>query len=243
VQIAAPRLATREELLRFHEAPHVQWVELRSRIGSGIIDDEDTPAYPGVYEAHATRVGCALDALARIMEGSARRAFQPVGGLHHARRHRGAGFCVFSDIGVVIETLRSHHGVRRIAYIDIDAHHGDGVFDSYEADPDLIFAGIHEDGRFSIQARAMRATPAKAPRRGPRSTFHWRRARAITNSLSRGRRSRRISCAISRSSSSCKRALTASPAIRWPICVSRRTRTRMPRAASSHWPSNLRMGA
>jgi acetoin utilization protein AcuC len=148
VRIAAPRLATRDELLRFHDAAHVQWVEVRSRIGSGLIDDEDTPAYPGVYEAHAHRVGAALEGLSRIMAGEARRSFQPIGGLHHARRHRGAGFCVFSDIGVVIESLRREHGVQKVAYVDIDAHHGDGVYDSYAGDAQLIFADIHEDGRF-----------------------------------------------------------------------------------------------
>jgi len=147
VRLGEPRLATREELLRFHSASHVNWVQLCSQQGSGFIDDADTPAYPGVYEDAAHRVGTALDALSRLMAGTARRSFQPVGGMHHARRERGAGFCPFSDIGVVIETLRAQNGIRRIAYVDIDAHHGDGVFYSYERDPDLIIADIHQDGR------------------------------------------------------------------------------------------------
>jgi acetoin utilization protein AcuC len=82
------------------------------------------------------------------MAGEARRSFQPIGGMHHARRGRSAGFCVFNDLGGVIDTLREQYGIRRIAYVDIDVHHGDGVFYSYEADPDLVFADIHEDGRF-----------------------------------------------------------------------------------------------
>lgn len=140
--------ATPESLLRFHDEGHVKWVEMRSRIGTGLIDDEDTPAYPGIYEDQAMRVGSAVDGLARIMNGEARRTFQPVGGLHHARRHRAAGFCVFSDIGVVIEILRNRYDLQRIAYVDIDAHHADGIFYSYESDPAVIFADIHEDGRF-----------------------------------------------------------------------------------------------
>ena len=68
--------------------------------------------------------------------------------LHHARRDAAAGFCVFNDLGVAIETLRAVHGIRRVAYVDIDAHHGDGVFYAFEGDADLIFADIHEDGRF-----------------------------------------------------------------------------------------------
>ena len=82
------------------------------------------------------------------MSGECRRTFLPIGGLHHARRDRAAGFCVFNDVGVVIETLRSKYGIARIAYVDIDVHHGDGLYYPYESDPDLIFADLHEDGRY-----------------------------------------------------------------------------------------------
>ena len=68
--------------------------------------------------------------------------------MHHARRDSAAGFCVFNDVGVLIENLRAHHGIRRIAYVDIYAHHGDGVFYAFESDPDLIVVDIHEDGRY-----------------------------------------------------------------------------------------------
>jgi acetoin utilization protein AcuC len=72
----------------------------------------------------------------------------PIAGLHHAGRHQAAGFCVFNDCGIAIEQLRSRYGVARVAYVDIDAHHGDGVFYAFESDPQLIFADLHEDGRF-----------------------------------------------------------------------------------------------
>jgi acetoin utilization protein AcuC len=148
VTLAAPRQATREELLRFHDAKHVDWVETRSRIGTGYLDYGDTPAFPGVLEAASTVAGSALEGLHRVMAGDARRTFQPIGGMHHARRGRSAGFCVFNDLGGVIDTLRAQYGIRKVAYVDIDVHHGDGVFYSYETDPDLVFADIHEDGRF-----------------------------------------------------------------------------------------------
>jgi len=82
------------------------------------------------------------------MQGDAERAFVPIGGLHHAGRNCAAGFCVFNDCGVAAEHLRKKHGLQRIAYVDIDAHHGDGMFYGFEDDPDLIFADVHEDGRF-----------------------------------------------------------------------------------------------
>jgi len=148
VTLAAPRQATREELLRFHDAKHVDWVETRSRIGTGYLDYGDTPAFPGVLEAASAVAGSAFEGLHRVMAGDARRTFQPIGGMHHARRGRSAGFCVFNDLGGVIDTLRAQYGIRKVAYVDIDVHHGDGVFYSYETDPDLVFADIHEDGRF-----------------------------------------------------------------------------------------------
>lgn len=146
--LCGPRKATAEEIGRFHGDDHVTRVHELSRIGHGTIDYGDTPAFPGVYEVSANVVGAALDGLARVMAGEALRTFQPIGGLHHARRDNAAGFCVFNDCGVVIDTLRSHYGIQRVAYVDIDVHHGDGLFYPYEDDADLIYADIHEDGRF-----------------------------------------------------------------------------------------------
>ena len=82
------------------------------------------------------------------MSGEVYRTFQPIGGLHHARRDTGAGFCVFNDCGVVIDTLRSKYGIKRVAYVDIDVHHGDGLYYPYERDPEVFVADIHEDGMF-----------------------------------------------------------------------------------------------
>lgn len=148
VSVCEPKPATREEIERFHTAEHVERVDKLSQLGYGSIDYGDTPAYPGVYDASAAVVGTALEGLARVMSGECLRTFQPIGGLHHARRETAAGFCVFNDCGVVIDTLRDQYGIERIAYVDIDVHHGDGLFYPYEDDPTLIYADIHEDGRF-----------------------------------------------------------------------------------------------
>ena len=148
VQVLAPRIATRDELLRFHTGRYVESVADRSITGGGYLDYGDTPAFPGMFEAACSVAGTALDALERVMAGATLRTFQPVGGLHHARADAAAGFCVFNDLAIVIRSLRDTHGVRRIAYVDIDVHHGDGVFYPFERDPELIFADIHEDGRY-----------------------------------------------------------------------------------------------
>jgi acetoin utilization protein AcuC len=122
-------------------------VKKHSADGTGFLDYGDTPAFVGVFEAGCCVVGSTLDAAAALVNAEVERAFVPIAGLHHARPDTAAGFCVFNDIGVVVNTLRAVHGVKRIAYVDIDAHHGDGVFYAFEDDPELYIADIHEDGR------------------------------------------------------------------------------------------------
>ncbi|GAB4349345.1 MAG: acetoin utilization protein AcuC [Gammaproteobacteria bacterium] len=148
VHVHEPVMARREEIERFHTPEYVEKVIRQSESGQGFLDYGDTPAFPGVYEAAAYVVGSAVDGARRLMEKEARHVFIPIAGLHHARRDMAGGFCVFNDCGVVIETLRAEYGLKRVAYVDIDAHHGDGVFYSFEDDPDLLFADLHEDGRY-----------------------------------------------------------------------------------------------
>jgi acetoin utilization protein AcuC len=148
ITYAAPRRGTAEELALFHTAEYIDFVSQMSAGGTGYLDGGDTPAYPGIFDSASVVVGTTLAAVDAVMAGHARRAFVPIAGLHHAARAQAAGFCVFNDCGVAIEYLRSRHKLRRIAYVDIDAHHGDGVFYGFVSDPDLLFADIHEDGRF-----------------------------------------------------------------------------------------------
>lgn len=143
-----PRSATAEELEAFHTAGYIEMVRKRSETGGGYLDGGDTPAFRGVFEAAANVAGSTLVALEAILAGQCRRAFVPIAGLHHAGRSHAAGFCVFNDCGIAAEILRRRYGMRRIAYVDIDAHHGDGVFYAFEDDPEFFFADIHEDGRY-----------------------------------------------------------------------------------------------
>ncbi|HHH43437.1 MAG TPA: acetoin utilization protein AcuC [Gammaproteobacteria bacterium] len=148
VAVREPVQATETQLLRFQEPAYVEQVKAQSLSGEGYLDACDTPAFPGVYEAASTVVGTVLAALDDVINGRCRQAFVPIAGLHHARRDSAAGFCVFNDCGVAIETLRRQYGVRRVAYVDIDAHHGDGVFYAFEDDAELVFVDFHEDGRY-----------------------------------------------------------------------------------------------
>jgi len=142
------RRATREELRRFHTGQYVDRVERLSAEGRGLLDAGDTPAFPGCFESASDVVGATLVAGAALMSGEAERALVPIAGLHHAARDTAAGFCVFNDIGVLIEHLLGEAGLQRVGYVDIDAHHGDGVYYGFESDPRVIFADTHEDGQF-----------------------------------------------------------------------------------------------
>ncbi|MCG8435328.1 MAG: acetoin utilization protein AcuC, partial [Gammaproteobacteria bacterium] len=144
----APQTATRDEMAGFHTQAYLDFVDKRCEEGVGYLDGGDTPALPGLNEAGRAVVGSTLDAVRRVMSGDIRYGFVPIAGLHHCGRGHAAGFCVFNDCGVAIDILRREFGLRRVAYIDIDAHHGDGVFYAFEDDVDLLFADLHEDGRF-----------------------------------------------------------------------------------------------
>lgn len=148
VTVGVPILCSESELSRFHSRAYIDLVKEKSRTGLGHLDYGDTPAFQGVFDAASYVVGSALDALDSVINGKHARTFVPIAGLHHARRDGAAGFCVFNDIGVLIEAARQSYGLKRIAYVDIDAHHGDGVFYAFETDPDIVIADVHEDGRF-----------------------------------------------------------------------------------------------
>lgn len=166
VRVLPPRRATRDELLLFHRPEYVDLVEARSATGEGYLDAGDTPAFKGMYEAACDVVGATLVAADTLMSGQAKRVFVPIAGLHHAGRGHAAGFCVFNDCGVVIEYLRRAHGLERIGYVDIDAHHGDGVYYAFEEDPAVIFADLHEDGRFLYPGTGSADEEGKGAARG-----------------------------------------------------------------------------
>jgi acetoin utilization protein AcuC len=150
IQIEAPTQAYEEALLTFHDKDYVTLVKQASVRGSGLLDFGDTPAFKGVFEASSFVVGTTLKALDLVMNriNGILHAFNPIGGLHHARRGSAGGFCVFNDIAIAGIVARQKYGISRIMYVDIDAHHGDGVYYEFESDPLFFIADIHEDGRY-----------------------------------------------------------------------------------------------
>ena len=166
VRILHPAMANEDQLRLFHTPEYVEKVKIYSEAGKGLLDYGDTPAYKGVFEDAAKVVGTVLDATLKVMSNEVRRVFAPIAGLHHSMPDTAAGFCVFNDVAIAIKLLQREYGLERIAYVDIDAHHGDGVFYPFESDPTVIYADIHEDGRYNFPQSGFSHEDGKGPAKG-----------------------------------------------------------------------------
>ena len=166
VRILHPMMATEDQIQLFHTPTYVDKVKTYSEAGTGLLDYGDTPAYKGIFEDAAKVVGTVLDATHKIMNNEVRRIFAPIAGLHHSMPDTASGFCVFNDVGVAIKLLQQEYGLERIAYVDIDAHHGDGLFYPFETDPTVIYADIHEDGRYNFPQSGFSHEDGKGPAKG-----------------------------------------------------------------------------
>jgi acetoin utilization protein AcuC len=108
----------------------------------------DNPIFPDMHDACASVVGGVIEACRLVMGGDAKHAMCISGGLHHALRSKASGFCVYNDAGVAIARLKQEHPGIRVAYVDTDAHHGDGVQWMFYSDPDVLTVSMHESGRY-----------------------------------------------------------------------------------------------
>jgi acetoin utilization protein AcuC len=154
--VEAPR-ATPAELARFHNPEYIAAVERAEadrRVDPGVseryhIGREGNPVYPEVFSRPATACGATLRAVDLLLSGPDAPAVvhSPAGGTHHGRRDRAAGFCYFNDPVLGILRLLDR-GVARVLYVDLDAHHGDGVEDAFRDESRVLTISIHERGRW-----------------------------------------------------------------------------------------------
>ncbi len=151
-QLIPPRPATIEELLLFHTEEYLNAVRSLSRgereyvPGRYNFGPGDNPVFEGMYETAALKVGAALVAAESVTTGEVDVAFSLAGGMHHARPNYASGFCIFNDIAVVIHALL-RQGLK-VAYVDIDVHHGDGVQEAFYDSDRVLTISIHESGYF-----------------------------------------------------------------------------------------------
>jgi acetoin utilization protein AcuC len=142
----APEAAL-DELAMVHTRAYLEFLSDLDRRGDGLVDGRQTPAYTGMLHRASLAVGGTLLAGRLLADERAAHVFNPAGGLHHAHPDRAAGFCLLNDIAVAVRDLRSR-GVRRIAVLDIDAHHGDGT-QAIFWEEDVLVVSLHEyGGRF-----------------------------------------------------------------------------------------------
>lgn len=142
--------ATDDELATVHDRDYLDAVR---RAGSTLAADPshglgtpDNPVFPSMHEASALVAGASLAAARALAQGDTDHAINVAGGLHHAMRSAASGFCVYNDPAVAIAELLDR-GVGRIGYVDVDAHHGDGVEALFWDDPRVLTISLHESGR------------------------------------------------------------------------------------------------
>jgi acetoin utilization protein AcuC len=156
INLIPPRPATTSELMAVHSYPYIQAVTHAQAIARGErppmdltfygLGLEDNPLFEDIADAPTLYSGATIQAMEALLEDRCLHAYSPAGGMHHAMKARAAGFCVYNDISAGISVALAHG--RRVAYLDLDAHHGDGVQDSFYDDPRVLTISIHESGRF-----------------------------------------------------------------------------------------------
>ncbi|MGH2724225.1 MAG: acetoin utilization protein AcuC [Actinomycetota bacterium] len=146
------RVASDDELQLVHTERYVHAVK---RAGAGEAGDwwrygfgpGDNPIFPDMHEASARVAGGSVVAAEAVFSGRAQHAFNPAGGLHHAMPERASGFCVYDDPAIAIAWLL-RQGVERVAYVDVDVHHGDGPQAIFYEDSRVLTISLHESGRY-----------------------------------------------------------------------------------------------
>jgi acetoin utilization protein AcuC len=149
IELRSPEPATDELIERVHDSGYLAAVraapESSWEVGHGL-GTADNPVFAGMHEASALVVGGSVLGADLIATGQVDRAVNIAGGLHHAMPGHAAGFCVYNDPAVAISWLLDH-GVDRVAYVDVDVHHGDGVQAAFYDDPRVLTVSVHQDPR------------------------------------------------------------------------------------------------
>jgi acetoin utilization deacetylase AcuC-like enzyme len=141
--------ATIEAIERVHDASYIDRVRVACEEGRAHMDSPDTPICPPSYDIARLAVGGVLAATDAVMAGDVASAFcavRPPG--HHAERAQAMGFCLFNNIAIAAEHLIQRHGLRRVAIVDFDVHHGNGTQHTFEHRADVLFLSCHEHPRF-----------------------------------------------------------------------------------------------
>ncbi len=145
-QYVKPHKATLENVMLIHDWDYVKHIERFCRSGGGVLDTGDTVVSRESFDVAMYAAGGALKAVDLVMKGQFQNAFalvRPPG--HHAGRADARGFCVFNNVAIAVKHLLKKHGLRRVAVIDIDAHHGNGTQNIFYETDEVLYVSLHED--------------------------------------------------------------------------------------------------
>jgi acetoin utilization protein AcuC len=143
VTVAAPVPVSQAELELVHDRRYITAVRTGVADAAFGLGTPDNPVFTGMHEASALVAGATLAAAAAVWDSRAQHAVSVAGGLHHAMRAMASGFCVYNDPAIAIRWLLAQ-GAERIAYVDVDVHHGDGVQAAFYDDPRVLTISLHE---------------------------------------------------------------------------------------------------
>ncbi|MGK5678587.1 acetoin utilization protein AcuC [Actinoplanes sp. URMC 104] len=146
VRMVTPEPATEADLTRIHHADYLDAVRhapVDPFFSGWGLNTPDNPVFEGMHEASARICGASIAAAEAVWHGTTTRAVNVAGGLHHAQAARASGFCVYNDPAVAIARLLDQ-GAQRVAYVDVDVHHGDGVQAAFYHDPRVLTVSLHE---------------------------------------------------------------------------------------------------
>lgn len=143
-----PRMGTEEEVLYFHTEEYVENIKSLSNSTGGDAG-ELTPFGPGSYEIALLALGGCLEGANAVLQGKIENGYaliRPIG--HHAEADQGRGFCIFGNAAITAKYAQKVHGLKKIATVDWDVHHGNGTQWAFYQDPSVLTISIHQDGYY-----------------------------------------------------------------------------------------------
>jgi hypothetical protein len=243
VTVTAPAPAEMAELELVHDASYIDAVRQagqdglpNGRYGLGT---PDNPVFADMHEASALVAGATLAAARAVWRGETGHAANIAGGLHHAMRRSASGFCIYNDPAIAIRWMLAQ-GVQRIAYVDVDVHHGDGVQAAFYDDPRVLTISLHEHPATLFPGTGLASEIGSGEGRGYAVNVALP---AFTGDAGWGRSTRWCRRCCGRSGPRCSSASTAATATgstRWPTSSSAWTHSGAPSSCCTTWRTRWR---
>ena len=250
VSVQSPMPATDAELELVHDPRYIAEVRLAGgdrpdapMLGFFGLGTEKNPVFAGMHDASALVAGATLAAARAVWTGAAQHGASIAGGLHHAMRSSASGFCVYNDPAIAIAWLLGQ-GAERVAYVDVDVHHGDGVQAAFYGDPRVLTISLHQHPAALWPGTGLPSETGGPGAPGSAVNLALPTGPGTPGGCARSTRWCRRCCA-----SSGRRSWSASTAVirtgwtRWPACGCPLTRSAPRAPRSTSWPTRWRAAA